>query len=74
MQLLPAVEDFELEVYSAAEQHDWGDQIIEQLTIARREWSTALAALSSGDESLADEHAAEALTHLDAALTVDCPS
>lgn len=73
LQLLPTVEDFEIEIFSAAHGHDWGDQIIEQLTNARREWSTALAVLSSGEDRQAADHMAMALGHIDAALAVSCP-
>ena len=72
-QLLPGMEEFELEIFTAAELQPWGDQIIEQLVNVRREWSTALSAEESGDPSEAQARAAAALGFLDAAIAVPCP-
>ena len=72
-QLLAGMDEFELEIFTAAELQPWGDQIIEQLVNVRREWSTAISATEAGDPSEAQARAAAALAFLDAAIAVPCP-
>jgi hypothetical protein len=67
------MEQFESEVDFLAEGQDWGLQMLEELVIVRRDWSTAYSAYVSDDSATAQERSASALEHLDAAIGVACP-
>jgi len=73
-QLLPGLEEFEAQIFTLADAQTWGDRIVEQLVNVRREWSTALSAADSGNESEAKARAGSALEYLDAAIDADCPT
>lgn len=73
--LLEALDEFEAQVDTLSDDQDWGDRIIEDLTTVRREWVTALAAQSSGDEAEAERRNDAALASLDEAIDdAACPT
>ena len=67
--------DFESDIYTQAEQQDWGDRIIEDLTTARRHLAEARAAATESDEQAVEESTAATLDALDTAVArADCPT
>lgn len=73
--LLEALDEFEAQIDTLADDQDWGDRIIEDLTTVRREWVTALSAESSGDDAEAERRTDAALTSLEEAIDdAACPT
>lgn len=70
--LQSSLDEFEQNVYTVADQQDWGDRMIERLTNVRRLWANAMAQAEDG--AAAKKQSAEALKTLDEALAVDCPT
>lgn len=66
-----SLNEFEENLYLAAEQQDWGDRMIENLINVRRLWATA--ASNFDDAEAAASYSTEAMKFLEAALAVDCP-
>lgn len=67
------LDEFEAVADFVAEGHDWGNRIVEQLVVVRRDWSTAYSADQEGDREVADERFRAAIDALDAAIAVPCP-
>ena len=67
-------EEFEHEIDFLAQAHSWGNHIVENLVLVRRDWSTAHAAAESGDNNEASERFTAAMAYLDTAIEVDCPN
>ncbi|MFN7151953.1 MAG: hypothetical protein ACK4V6_21045, partial [Microthrixaceae bacterium] len=72
--LITALEEFEGQVDSQSDDHDWGDSIMESLTNVRREWATARAAAASGDDGEARARTDASIEHLDEAIATPCPT
>lgn len=72
--ILDSMAEFENEIFTLAENHDWGDRIIERLVHVRREWANSLAAASGGEPEASARAARAALGRLDTAIAeADCP-
>ena len=72
--LTTTLEQFEAQIDVEANDQDWGDRIIEQLTNVRREWATARSAQAAGDSARAQERNEAALGFFDAAIDTECPT
>lgn len=68
------LEEFEHEIDFLAQGHEWGNSIVGQLVLVRRDWSTAYSAAESGDQADAEHRFSAAMDYLDTAIAVDCPS
>ena len=67
--------EFEADIFTLADNQEWGDRIIEQLVSVRREWANARAARNSGDDDQASANATTAIELLDATIaSTDCPT
>lgn len=67
-------DEFTDEIFTLADGAEWGDRIIEELVVVRREWSNAAAAEEQGDQAGADRSAAAALQQLESTVaTPVCP-
>ena len=73
--LVEQLAEFEGQIDTQADDQEWGDRIIEDLTGVRREWVTAQSAASDGDNEKAQEHGEAAIDLLDRAIErSDCPT
>lgn len=73
--LVAQLAEFEGQIDTQADDQEWGDRIIEDLTGVRREWVTARSAASDGDDEKAQEHGDAAIDLLDRAIDrSDCPT
>ena len=73
LELQLGLDEFEAVTDFVADGQEWGDLMVEQLVMVRRDWSTAYAADRDGDEQTAIERFDAALGFLDAAIAVPCP-
>jgi len=73
LELQLGLEEFENVADFVGQGQDWGVRMVEQLTLVRRDWSTAYTADSEGDAATATARLAAALGYLDAAIDVPCP-
>ena len=65
----------EAQIDTQADDQDWGDRIIEDLTGVRRQWVTARSAASDGDDEKAQAHGRAAVDLLDHIVDrADCPT
>ena len=73
--VIDALGEFSDEVFTLADNQDWGDRIIEDLTSVRREWATAASAQAAGDTAEAEARAAQGIEELDRTIErAQCPT
>jgi len=73
--LQDSMSDLENEIFSIADNQEWGDYMVEQLTGVRREWGQARAAFDGGDTAAAAKSNDKAVVLLTATIDgANCPT